>query len=141
MRNNVSFRTHLFNSHDPQPHFINPICFGQDLALWLLERMRGTALALGEPIQEDYGWGFWAETDYWVALGLRDNAAGSLAAEWLISVDYDPGLSLKKRLSQKPDTKVWKSICAAIDAVLKAEPAIIDLLWCSDNERDCDDAP
>lgn len=52
------FRARLFENREPKPHFINPNCFGEDLAAWLLERLKASPLSFSAPIQEDYGWGF-----------------------------------------------------------------------------------
>jgi len=58
MRNQVSFRRRLFEKKEPEWYFINPRRYGEDLASWLLQRLPGAEFSLGEPIQEDHGWGF-----------------------------------------------------------------------------------
>jgi hypothetical protein len=137
----VFFRSTLFENKEPKPHFINPRCFGDDLALWLLERLRENKWSFSEPIQEDYGWGFWVEQDYWVAIGIMDDAIGIENPEWSISVNYDPGFNLRKRLFSKVDHSLHLQICEAIHAVLSSEPAITNIHWCDDAETDCGENP
>jgi hypothetical protein len=81
----------------------------------------GVDFALSDPIQEDYGWGFWAhhgEDPFWIALGIIDDRPPEVAAQWIVSVTYDPGLNLVKRLFHRPDPhafaelrdRVWRAI-------------------------------
>jgi hypothetical protein len=80
MKKTVTFKTSLFESKEPKPHFINERCFGEDLAAWLLQRLREAPFTFDEAIQEDYGWGFWAkvgEDTYWIAIGIFDESIGS----------------------------------------------------------------
>jgi len=61
---------------------------------------------LSEPIQEDYGWGLWASRGkdrFWVALSYVGDGPQEAPAQWVVSVTYDPGLNLAKRLFHKPD--------------------------------------
>jgi hypothetical protein len=139
MRTNVYFRTDLFESRTPQPHFINPNCFGDDLARWLLRRLQGMRFSLSEPTQEDYGWGFWAQGKYWVAVGLIEDSGQP--PEWLIAVDYDPGLNLRERLFGQADADTLARLCAAVHAALKSEPRIADVRWCDNDDADCGEAP
>jgi hypothetical protein len=136
-RNLVSFRTGLFENKEPKPHFINARCFGEDLIAWLLQRLQG--LSLGEPIQEDYGWGSWVENNYWISAGVRDDSIGIDNPEWLVCIDFKPGL--KTRLFGKTDPSLHLRICKALHAVLHQEPAITDIRWCDEQEVDCGDTP
>jgi hypothetical protein len=55
----VTFRSSLFNMSEPKEYFINPCCFGDDLARWLAGELRGKGYqADEEPGQEDFGWYF-----------------------------------------------------------------------------------
>ena len=139
MRTNVYFRSALFESRTPQPHFINPNCFGEDLAHWLLHRMQGMRFGFSAVFQEDYGWGFWADGQYWVAIILLEESGDP--PEWLISVDYDPGLNLRLRFFGKAHAATISRLCTAIHAALVSEPRITAIRWCGDGENACAEMP
>jgi hypothetical protein len=43
-----------------------------------------------EPIQEDYGWGFWSKREkdtFWIALGLVEDSPAEGPAQWVVSLD------------------------------------------------------
>lgn len=50
------FRTNRFNLSKVQSHFINPCCFGEDLAQWLREKLSERGIRADGPYQEDRGW-------------------------------------------------------------------------------------
>jgi hypothetical protein len=50
------FRTDRFNLSEVMPHFINPCCFGEDVAAWLANKLHGKHTDVHEPYQEDWGW-------------------------------------------------------------------------------------
>jgi hypothetical protein len=135
----VYFRTDQFESRTPQPHFINPNCFGEDLAHWLLHRMQGMRFGFSAVFQEDYGWGFWTDGQYWTAIGLMEESGEP--PEWLISVDYDPGLNLKARLYRKADAATISRLCTCIHTALSTDPHITEIRWCSPDETDCGETP
>ncbi len=141
MRNHASFRSALFQSSPPTPDCTNSACFGQDVAAWLIPQLKHLPFSLSEPIGEDYGYGFWVGQDIWVAIGIMDESVGAVNAEWLVSVAYDPGFNLKKRLFGKRDTAAQRQICQAVHAALSAAPEISEIRWCSDGEKDCGDTP
>ena len=74
MRDDLRIETNLFEHKEVKPHFINPCCFGEDFAYWLADRIAALpekGFEVSDPIQEDYGWGFWIEKEgerFWIAL-------------------------------------------------------------------------
>lgn len=53
----VTFKSSAFNTTEPREYFINPICFGDDLAKWLIQEMQRQGIAVdNDPGQEDFGW-------------------------------------------------------------------------------------
>lgn len=53
----VVFKTDQFNSSESKDYFINPGCFGDDLAKWLKEELSKRGHDCPEdPGQEDFGW-------------------------------------------------------------------------------------
>jgi hypothetical protein len=126
----ISVRTARFDFREPKPHFINPNCFGEDFAAWLRERLAGFAgegFELSAPIQEDYGWGFWVtrgKDTFWIAISFVDRIEEDAAAEWAISWNYDPGLSIIRRLFHKPDTAALERIGVSIRGALASAEGI-----------------
>jgi len=127
---NVVVETDAFEHREVRPHFINPCCFGEDFAAWLrngLGRLPGLGLELSDPIQEDYGWGFWAsrgKDSFWVALSYAGDGPQEAPGEWVISVAYDPGVNLAKRLFHKPDQQALRQLRERITQVLASHDAI-----------------
>jgi hypothetical protein len=122
--------TELFEHKEPKPHFINPCCFGEDFAAWLRDRLSplgSDGFELSEPIQEDYGWGLWARREketFWIAMGCVDEEPTEEPAQWVVSVSYDPGLSLVKRLFHKPDATEFRKVCDRVREVLGSTEGI-----------------
>ena len=124
MEASITIQTDLFEHREVKPHFINPCCFGEDFAAWLKQKLAPLAnkgFEISEPIQEDYGWGLWVsrgKDPFWVALGYCGEGAQEEPAQWVVSVHYDPGLNVIKRLLHEPNQAafeelrehVWRSI-------------------------------
>lgn len=134
MRRCVTFRSALFESRTPGPHFINPDNFGEDLAAWLQVRLPAR-FAAADPIQEDYGCGVWTrvgEDAYWIALGKMDEEDEGAPADlptWLVVAAYEPGFNLLRRLTHRPRREDLESLCAGIDDALRSDPGITDVQW------------
>jgi hypothetical protein len=126
----ITVETDLFEHQQVKPHFINPCCFGEDFATWLkheLSKRSDFQYELSEPIQEDYGWGLWASRGkdrFWVALSYVGDGPQKAPAQWVISVTYDPGLNLAKRLLHKPDRQSLEQLRERIRQVLESNEAI-----------------
>ena len=126
----IMVETDLFEHREVKPHFINPCCFGEDFAAWLkgeLSRFPDLRLELSEPIQEDYGWGFWAtrgKDRFWVALSYVGDGPQEAPAQWVVSVTYDPGLNLAKRFFHKPDQQALGQLRDRIRQILTSNSAI-----------------
>jgi hypothetical protein len=126
----INVETELFEHREVKPHFINPCCFGEDFASWLRQQLTDLTAAgfeLSEPIQEDYGWGFWATRGadpFWIALSFCGEGPTEGRAEWVVSVGYDPGLNLLKRLFHKPDAEALARLRTRVWRTLEATPGI-----------------
>src|SRR4029077_6375695 len=130
MDDTITVETDQFEHREVKPHFINPCCFGEDFAAWLKEQLstlEGSGFSLSETIQEDYGWGFWAshgQDPFWVALSYVGDGPVEGPAQWVISVDYDPGLNLVKRLFHRPDHRALQRLRDQVRQALTSNTAI-----------------
>ena len=126
----ISVVTDLFEHREVKPHFINPCCFGEDFVAWLsreLAPLQNAGFALSEPIQEDYGWGLWARhggDPFWIAVGCVEDGPTDGPAEWIVSVAYDPGLNVWKRLFHRPDERAFLVLRDAIWQAVKSNKDI-----------------
>jgi hypothetical protein len=112
----IAVETDLFEHREVKPHFINPCCFGEDFAAWLREQLqpvKDSGFELSNIIQEDSGWGFWARRgrdSFWVALSYIGDGPQEAPAQWVLSVSYDAGLNLLKRVFHKPDRQALQTL-------------------------------
>jgi hypothetical protein len=91
-RFDILFETDRFNVSEVGKHFINPCCFGEDLAEWLRQQLTRKGLSAGAPYQEDWGWELLAQQGseaYFLGVGgyLREGAVGKNDGEWRIMVE------------------------------------------------------
>jgi len=124
MRDDITIETDLFEHREVKPHFINPCCFGEDFAAWLRDRLSPLATEgfhFTDPVQEDYGWGFWAShrgERFWIALSYAGDGPQDDPAQWVISVDHSIGLNVMRRLFRKSHQeafallrdRIWQSL-------------------------------
>jgi hypothetical protein len=132
LEDSLAIETDRFEHRDVKPNFINPCCFGEDFAAWLsveLSALIGVGFHFSEPIQEDYGWGLWAHhgaDPFWIALSYVGDGPTEGPAQWVLSVAYDPGLNLVKRMFHRPNVvafstlrdHIWRTINRASDIKL-----------------------
>lgn len=80
--------------------------FVEDFTRFLAER-EGDGVNAGEPVSEDYGWGFWiGEKGYsplYVAIAHGGREKGETAEQFLAAVTLEPPLMPWRRISYKPD--------------------------------------
>ena len=130
MDEKITVETDQFEHRKVQPHFINACCFGEDFAVWLKEKLsplQDSGFSLSETIQEDYGWGFWAwhgKDAFWVAISYVGDGPQESLAQWVISINYDPGLNLVKRLFHRPDRKVLQDLRDYVRQAVTSNSAI-----------------
>jgi hypothetical protein len=126
----ITVETDMFEHSEVQPHFINPHCFGEDFAGWLIRQLSPLSnfgFTFFDPIQEDYGWGFWVfrEKDrFWVAISYVGNGPQEGPVQWVISVNYDAGLNLIKRLFHTPDRQTLDQLKEYVMKAVTSNTAI-----------------
>src|SRR5262245_23898524 len=94
VRRNVVFQSTAFNTTESKDYFINEGCFGDDLARWLIERLKARGIqAESEPGQEDFGWYVTfriGDTDYDFVLGYRPGENDK--PDWMCTLERSAGL-------------------------------------------------
>ena len=126
MRRDLLFETSRFNLSEVKAHFINPCCFGEDLAAWLRGRLAEKGLGVTEPDQEDWGWYIEVSYEggsYFIGVGGNADEAGgdSDRGEWRIMVEKHR--SLWDRLRGQNRASEADGMTALIREILEAEPA------------------
>jgi hypothetical protein len=117
------FKTGRFNLSKVQPHFINPCCFGEDLARWLHEQLSERGICAAEPYQEDWGWELRAEEDgkrYYVGVGGNSDDGTSDMGEWRIIIEK--ARSIRDRLTGKGKMSADDRMMKAVEEILAGEP-------------------
>ena len=121
------FNSDRFNLSKARRNFINPGCFGQDMAKWLSDRLRDEGAVVTKPDQEDWGWYFYAQlrkTKYFVGIsGFSTDLKGKPNfGEWRIMPERSRGvwglISRAKRMDVDDD------LLRLLQQILKSEAGI-----------------
>src|ERR1700683_2257094 len=83
------FKTDRFNLSKVGEHFINPCCFGEDLAVWLQGILVERGIQTSAPGQEDWGWHLKARLgndSYFLAMSGNSENGATDFGEWRIMV-------------------------------------------------------
>jgi len=119
------FRTNLFNLSKVSEHFINPCCFGEDLARWLKSRLADENIETSGPYQEDWGWELPASfrnDSYYVCVSGNPDVPGADEGEWRIIVEKRR--SIWKRVTGKGRIEANDPLVGRIEAILSGESGI-----------------
>jgi hypothetical protein len=117
VRNAVRFKSAKFNATEAKDYFINDLCFGDDLAIWLCEELKKRNLNAIEPWQEDWGWQFEAENCL-ISVGFDGD-------RWRI--DVEPILGFFDKLFGK--TVDASNLTKEMHNALKNESQISEIEW------------
>jgi hypothetical protein len=94
IRTIVTFNSTAFNMAKPKDYFINPCCFGDDVAKWVINELRKQGVKADEqPGQEDFGWYLNFEIAgqaYTFVIGHRPTGE-SEAGIWIGWLERNPG--------------------------------------------------
>ena len=130
METGFQFLSTHFNTSVPKDYFINPCCYGDDLAEWLIARLNASAIVTSEkPGQEDFGWYFTFDLDgtkYCVVVGFQPNDpdSGDCWIGWVErQVGFIASILGRRNVGISPDA------IALLDTVLRSSPEIRDLTW------------
>jgi hypothetical protein len=123
----ILFKTSRFNLSKVGEHFINPCCFGEDLAAWLRIKLSERDVEVRVPYQEDWGWELPAmqESDsYYLCISGNsyESSANKDEGEWRIIVEKRR--SIGRRLRGTGKIAANDKMVRTIEEVLCAEPTI-----------------
>lgn len=123
MESVATFVTDRFNTTTSKPTFINPGCFGDDLALWLIDELRTDGVRVdAEAVPEDFGWAIAFERDgrwYWAVIGYVPGRV------WYIAIERRGFMPMLFRRSRAIPCEVIDTITR----VLIRDPDIRSLQW------------
>jgi hypothetical protein len=130
VRTVVTFKSSAFNISEPKEYFINPGCFGDDVARWLSEQLGGSGYQAAEaPGQEDFGWYFRFTTsgiEHFFFIGYRppdDNEEGV----WIGWLERSRGFLATLAGARKRG--IQPAAARAIHEILSGSPQIRDVHW------------
>lgn len=130
MNNRFQFRSLLFNISVPRDYFINPNCFGDDAAVWMIQNLneRGIVTA-NEPGQEDFGWYFTfvvKDVEHCLLIGFQPNdpARGD---QWIGWIERSAGFL--SSIFGGRNRRVLPEAVDLIDSILRSSPHIHDVTW------------
>jgi hypothetical protein len=121
------FRTDRFNLSKVGDHFINPCCFGEDVAAWLRGKLAERGIVATEPDQEDWGWYIEATHEgrhYFLGIGGNsdEDPSNPDLGEWRIMLERKR--SFMERLKKDSGDDGFAPIVLGI---LKSEPDFKDV--------------
>lgn len=119
--------TDMFEATTPSPHFINERCFGEDFAVWLIDRTRRLALTPSEPVQEDWGWSVvlpFKGGKYTLSIGIMDESIGKVPSEWRVGVMFETPLNGLRYWFRPAPRAELAELARLIEDILRGEPRI-----------------
>ncbi len=127
----VLFRTERFNLSLVKEHIINPDCFGEDMAVWLRDKLMDRGNEVSQLGQEGWGWHLQVKScneSYFFGVSgipVEDNERGKEFGEWQIIVKKNR--SLGQWLTNKGKIMADDKMLSLVQEILRAEPDFLDV--------------
>jgi hypothetical protein len=122
MRNYFAFQSSALNTETQREYFINPHCFGDDIALWLVSQLRSRGYAANEPPeQEGFGWYLTFQVDgiaHQAVIGYRLGTDIN-EGDWLCWIERKAGL-LRSIIGKRKN--VVRAAVEVIHQILASSP-------------------
>ena len=126
----VTFESTAFNMTEAREYFLNPCCFGDDVAEWLIVELRKDGLETDEkPGQEDFGWYLNFEASgigHTFVIGHRPDGKRQ-AGTWIGWLERRRGLIASILGGRKRGIQAMA--VEEIHRILSRSPLIRDLQW------------
>jgi len=126
----VTFESTAFNMTEPKEYFINPCCFGDDVARWLIDELRKRGVKADEkPGQEDFGWYLNFEVTgvgHTFVIGHRPTGE-SEQGTWIGRLERNRGFIAS--LLGARERGIHSSAAEAIHTILSSSSQIQDVRW------------
>jgi hypothetical protein len=130
METSFEFKSTYFNNSVPKDDFVNPGCYGDDLAVWLIEKLKDSGVeTVSGPEPEDYGWYFKfriSGIEYCVVVGFQPNDVETGDC-WLGWIERD--VAFLQSLFGGRHRGIAPEAVEAIDSVLRSAPEVNGLKW------------
>jgi hypothetical protein len=130
IRTVVTFESTAFNMAEQKEYFINPCCFGDDVAKWLISELRKQGVGTDEkPGQEDFGWYLNFEvtgTGHAFVIGHRPGGK-SEAGTWIGWLERNRGFVGSLFGGRKRG--IEPAAADAIHGILSSSPLIRGVRW------------
>jgi hypothetical protein len=130
IRTVVTFESTAFKLTEPKDYFINPSCFGDDVAEWLIRELRKQGIRTDEkPGQEDFGWFLNFEAagvGHTFVIGHRPTGETE-AGTWIGWLERKRGLIGSIVGGRRRG--IQASAAQAIHQTLTASPVVRDVRW------------
>ena len=121
----ILFRSSRFNLSKVGEHFINPCCFGEDLAAWLRPKLAEKNIEAAAPYQEDWGWELPARCvrdSYYLCMSGNADDSRKDEGEWRIIVEKRR--SIWELLTGKGRITADDALVRLVAEILSNEPTI-----------------
>jgi hypothetical protein len=130
MKTSFQFLSDHFNISVPRDHFINPGCFGDDLAAWMIGKLKERGIETSSaPGQEDFGWYFTFtinNVQHCVVVGFQPNDI-ERGDRWIGWIERSPGL-IGSILGGR-SRGILPEAVELLDEILRSSPDIHELTW------------
>jgi hypothetical protein len=123
----ILFKTNRFNLSKVGEHFINPCCFGEDLAAWLQIKLSERNVEVRESYQEDWGWELPATQEgdsYYLCMSGNSDELSTNKDDGEWGIIIEKRRSIGQRLRGVGKIAANDKMVGTIEEILRAEPAI-----------------
>jgi hypothetical protein len=123
----ILFETSRFNLSKVGEDFINPCCFGEDVAAWLGSKLAANTVEIKAAYQEDWSWELparYGDASYYLCIGgnSHESASNKDEGEWRIIVEKRR--SIAQRVSGRGNITENDGMIKLIEDILMGEPDI-----------------